>query len=324
MAAVELRPLSLGQVLDRTFSLYRSNFWLFVGVMAVPLCSLLLFAPLFAFLGLSDPRAFANVANPQILMGRLFLLLLPLFCIFFAIYMLAAGAVTYAVSDTSLGRPSTIRGAYGKVFGNFWRLIGLTLNILLRMILVAIVVALAAGVLAGAFGIATRATGTRIAAVVFGFAIFLAIIASWVGWIWFGLRYSLSISTLLLEDAKIGEAIRRSVELTRGSRGRIFVAFLLCAIIGYVGVIIFQGPFLIAQFLTLSKGQPPVWLSALGSVAGMIGGAVTGPITMIALVLCYYDLRIRKEAFDLQYKMASLAPDPPPSAPPGAPPLGAG
>ena len=37
-----LRPLSLGQLLDETFNLYRRNFLLFVGISAVPNLVLLL------------------------------------------------------------------------------------------------------------------------------------------------------------------------------------------------------------------------------------------------------------------------------------------
>ena len=36
MAATDLRPLSLGELLDRTFSYYRKHFLLFVGIMALP------------------------------------------------------------------------------------------------------------------------------------------------------------------------------------------------------------------------------------------------------------------------------------------------
>ena len=36
MADLDLRPLSLGEMLDRTFSLYRRHFWLFMGINAVP------------------------------------------------------------------------------------------------------------------------------------------------------------------------------------------------------------------------------------------------------------------------------------------------
>src|SRR5262249_43816591 len=36
MADVDLRPVSLGEVLDRTFKLYKSHFWLFTGITALP------------------------------------------------------------------------------------------------------------------------------------------------------------------------------------------------------------------------------------------------------------------------------------------------
>src|SRR2546425_11803925 len=36
MANLDLRPLSLGEILDRTFSLYRRNFLLFAGITALP------------------------------------------------------------------------------------------------------------------------------------------------------------------------------------------------------------------------------------------------------------------------------------------------
>ena len=36
MAVVDLRPLTLGEILDRTFTLYRRNFPLFLGIAAVP------------------------------------------------------------------------------------------------------------------------------------------------------------------------------------------------------------------------------------------------------------------------------------------------
>src|ERR1700758_4224324 len=36
MTSVDLRPLSLGEILDRTFTLYRRNFLLFLGITAIP------------------------------------------------------------------------------------------------------------------------------------------------------------------------------------------------------------------------------------------------------------------------------------------------
>ena len=56
MAVAELRPMSLGQLLDRTFSLYRSHFLLFVGVMALPYLVLLFINLLAQILEAGTPR----------------------------------------------------------------------------------------------------------------------------------------------------------------------------------------------------------------------------------------------------------------------------
>ena len=36
MGKLDLRPLSVGEILDRTFTLYRGNFILFAGISAIP------------------------------------------------------------------------------------------------------------------------------------------------------------------------------------------------------------------------------------------------------------------------------------------------
>ena len=41
MAALDLRPLSLGELLDRTFFLYRRHFLLFIGIASIPYLLLL-------------------------------------------------------------------------------------------------------------------------------------------------------------------------------------------------------------------------------------------------------------------------------------------
>ena len=107
--------------------------------------------------------------------------------------------------------------------------------------------------------------------------------------------------------AQVLAAVRRSVYLTSGRRWQLLVAILLCTMIAYVGVVVFQGPFFAAMMFTARAGQPPPsWLIFASSVFGAIGGSITGSLLMIVLVLCYYDTRIRKEAFDLQFMMAAL------------------
>ena len=127
-----------------------------------------------------------------------------------------------------------------------------------------------------------------------------------------------AVPAMLLEDLRVFAAIRRSVQLTAGYRGRLFIAALLMTIIGYVGVMVFQGPFFIAAVFAARYGNWPPWLNFATAASGSIGGAITGPLLMIVLVLSYYDARIRKEAFDLQFLMSSLDHPTPPGAVPAA------
>jgi hypothetical protein len=130
------------------------------------------------------------------------------------------------------------------------------------------------------------------------------------------LRYAVSIPALLLENMGVLAALRRSVQLTRGRRWQILVAVFLCMVVAYTGVIVFQGPFFMATMFSARSGHLPNWLTYGSALSGAIGGAITGPLLMIMLVLCYYDTRIRKEAFDLQFMMSSLdSPAPAPDTP---------
>jgi hypothetical protein len=66
----------------------------------------------------------------------------------------------------------------------------------------------------------------------------------------------------------------------------------------------------------LQGGAPPGWLAFATSISAACGSAVSSPLIMIALVLYYYDQRVRKEAFDLQHMIAQIDAAPQ-KAPPG-------
>ncbi len=151
--------------------------------------------------------------------------------------------------------------------------------------------------------------------VIIGLIMVATYLAWMVLWILWSLRYSVSIPALLLERLGVLASLRRSVQLTKGRRWATFVAVFLCMIVGYVGVIVFQGPFFVMMLFSMRTGQLPEWLAYASAMSSAIGGAITGPVLLIALVLCYYDTRVRKEAFDLQFMMTSLdTPAPAPEA----------
>ncbi len=268
METVELRPLSLGELLDRTFTLYRRHFWLFVGIMAVPSSFAIPINVFFLSVqGGLAPSAAPSPAQILTAIAGVFVFVI----IFWMAYALAMGAAAYAVSQAYLGQPATVRGSYRKVSEKFWRLVGMTINVLLRIFgIMLLVAAVVGGAAAGLFAITTglaAGSGTRVAAGIMGIILVLLILAAYVGAavliVYLGLRYSVSVPVFMLENRGALDSIRRSIQLTKGRRWQIFVAFLLAAIISYVGVIIFQGPFLIPMMIAMIHQHSPARLAGV-------------------------------------------------------------
>jgi hypothetical protein len=323
----ELRPLSLGELLDRTFTLYRGNFWVFVGIMAIPAA---LGIPVTFLVLQLDFSLFGNPMAPSQPSPGLIVWFLVAYVSTWIIgtmlYSIVAAAVTHAVSEAYLGRKTTIRKAYNSVRGRVWRLFGVALNIMLRLIGIGIAVGVVFGfvgvlAIAGMSAAMASASAVRPAAAIIGVLFALALYAlALASIVYLGLRYAVAIPALTLENLGALASIRRSVQLTRGRRGHVFVALLLAFFISLVGLVVFYMPFYIPTLVTLARGHAvPRWLNLMSSVSAALGGSITSPIFLIVLVLCYYDTRIRKEAFDLQFMMASLdRPAPAPGTVPSA------
>jgi hypothetical protein len=138
--------------------------------------------------------------------------------------------------------------------------------------------------------------------------------------IWMALRYSLAVPASVVENLKARQALRRSVELTRGSRGRIFVLGLLIAVI-QIGLVLFTQIFFIVMAIK-QHGQLPAWAQATQQVIGFFTNTFVGPMWATGFTLFYYDQRVRKEGFDIEWMMqaaglkvpAPLAEPEPPSA----------
>jgi hypothetical protein len=319
MGPYELQPLSLGELLDRTFTLYRRNFPLFAGIMLFPICVNL---PLqFAILRIQgSPYPFGQATAPP----RLLIYIIAFSPLLWLLYAVAHAAMTYAVSDAYLGRPSTIIEAYRKIRGCIWRVIGVSLGVGIRvfgflvLLVVFLIVIPMAAVMPSAIAARGAATPNPAGlAIIFLLLLALAPVAIVLA-LWFSVRYAVSIPAVVLENIRGGAAIRRSVELSKGRRWQGLLALLLGVVITYAMVALFQGPFYAAMVVLGIKGKLPLWLSLSMTASSSIGGVVAGPVPMIIFVLFYYDLRIRKEAFDLQQMMASL-PEPDSAAPTQAP-----
>lgn len=322
MAAMDLRPLSLGELLDRTFTVYRNHFWLFVGIMALPEAVLVIFGiwyaallrPFALFPGSGNPAQTA--AQIQQMFGTIFISVGLLFVAFYVAYTIGLGATTIAVSDVYLGRPATIGSSYRKVKGRMLGLLGLSLLIIILFCLSYVGAILLAVILVAVPALITPVLGVLGGIVGAGLGIAFVV--------WLFLGFTVVAPSYLLEHSGIIRALTRSIELVRGNRGRAFVVLILMVLVKIIVTYAFQMPFLIATLIALGKGQiVPLWVTGLSGVVGGAGSAMTSPLLMIALALFYYDVRVRKEAFDLQVMVANLDAQPgalpPGAAPPPAP-----
>lgn len=273
MAEVTLRPMTLGQVLDTTFSVYKRNFWLFVGIMALPfLLLLILQVCLAAFQTGAFLRPSTQPGSPAIGLGVLAGAVVGgiVFMLAYLFMVGAAQAATiFAVSDLYLGRTASVRGSYRKVGSKAF-----------RVILVLILVGLSVGV---------------------GFV--LLIIPGLI----LLCRTAVSVPVSMLEDTKAIGSIERSMQLTKGFAMQVFLIFLLTWVLSYVSILIFQAPFAyltgtaVQAYQTLSFG-----MLVLQHLSSFLSQVLVGPIGTIAFSLMYYNLRVRKEAFDIQHLMDSL------------------
>jgi|ERR1039458_10397248 hypothetical protein len=304
--AAELKPMSLSELLDRTFTLYRNRFWLFCGLMVVPEIAIMA-CTLIVVVGF-PVRVLPIAANPQnpfavfqSLQARIApALLLIVAQLFFK--ALALGAVTIMVSEIYLGRAVSISAAYRMVRSRVFGLIGLIILLFLVAIVFVFAIFLAVGLVGALATVALNAISPVLSIVV----VVLMFLGGIVLALWLLMRFAVSIPVFVLEHQGVVDSMTRSGTLTRGHRGRILGATIVMSIVVYVVQLLFGLPFVFMTFTYLAKGVLPLWLQIGQSVAGAVAAILAGPLLMITIALIYYDVRIRKEAFDLETMMRAL------------------
>jgi hypothetical protein len=280
---LDLRPMDLGEILDRTFRLYRAHFMTFFLIM--------LAVQAISFLGSLTWQA--SLPRPshggQWLVSPSAVFFIAIFLssvVTFLAAQIGMGTLTMAVSSIYLGETIGIREALRRVRPMLGRLLGTTL-------LTALIIVLG-----------------MVACIVPGF--------------YFLLSYLLVGQVVVIEGLGPRAAMRRSNELMRKKSDKglfrnnimkasviLIIVFVLAAAAGAIVSL----PFGIAQALTHDRSHPPSLLGPMHLLQGiltMIIQAGVSPIGTIAMILFYYDIRIRKEGFDLQMLALSLGVEPVP------------
>ncbi len=115
--------------------------------------------------------------------------------------------------------------------------------------------------------------------------------------IWLYIAWAFALPVLLVEGTRGRKALGRSFGLVKGRWWRTFgtlvVGFILASIISAL----VQGVFLVGILVGDDNDAVVLVLSA---IAGIVGLAITTPFQAALLTVVYFDLRVRKEAFDLE------------------------
>lgn len=303
---MDLRPLTLGELLDRSFSLYRAHFRTFVAIMALPAAFAAAFGLLVqlfpAVTQLAAAGGEAIDADALVLLAGLTAGMLLMLLLYTVAYTIALGATTAAVSELYMGRAASAASAYGHVRGRIGRLILLMLQIGLRLTAVAIAAFVVVVSLAMFFRMFGPVLGPALGVLVGVLIVMATALATGV----MALRYALSVAAVVLEPITARQAISRSIELTRGSLGRVLALVVFAVIIAYITAALFQGPFVVAAAMAGPDTTMALGLNLIGALTGAVAGAISGPIMIVALALLYYDARVRHEGLDLQLMMQML------------------
>ena len=158
--------------------------------------------------------------------------------------------------------------------------------------------------------------GTMILAnMIIGFGFMLLVVPGIIFACWYAF-----IPAVFVLEGKVSVAARnRSKEIAKGEYGRIIVIGLIS---GIITIIVAAVP-VVWDFLFTGTGLNALTKSGSGFLYGLGEGVVTTlltPIQVIIFVLLYYDIRVRKEGFDIEMLAQSIgAPvSAPPALQPGA------
>src|SRR6266481_658537 len=241
MADYQLRPLSIGEILDGALILLRRHFALVLGIAVVcegiPTAMDVLHRYLTG--GASQNPGLSLLDRVLTLVGS----------------VLVTGATVRVVSEAYLGRTP--------LFGDAMRFAGSKFGTILG------------------------------ANIMSGFLTVLATLALVIPGIVVACGYSVAAEAAALESGSAGEALRRSWDLTKGFRWKAMALGVVS--IGLI-LVVYLGAGVLGGILGAIMGGLDTVLAVFAACVSLL----IYPVISCVFTLFYYDLRFRKEGFDLE------------------------
>jgi hypothetical protein len=298
---IQMRPMGIGEILDRSFRLLRQYFWLFF---------IIIFAPQAVFFVVNFGLQFLVSGDmTQHGSGSLWagfgISAVLAILIFSVLQFWAQGALIHAVSETYLGHSTSIKASYGAMRSRIGRLIG---TLILWSIIVFGIPAVFGMVAAVALpSLAMMGLGGITAGII---GVVVVIIAIWIFATLF-LNWLVVDKVVVLEEIGWMKALRRSKELMKGRTEPGFWKSIKtkASLIILVGFLIGIGIHLLFQLPGVLLGilfPGGIVITTVQGVLNTVAVSLATAYTAIAMILFYYDIRVRKEGFDLKMMAEKL------------------
>ena len=271
-----LQQMGFTDILDGMFSFYRSHLRLFLGIAVVYLVLEFVIDQISVFLLETDGTSITSLV---------ILIFTGLFSV--AVSTFIAAGLAYASAHVYLGRDILPGIALQRAWQRFWTYLG---SLILWFLVVG---------------------GLTITIIGIPFAIY------------FSVRWGLYSLPVLLEGTTARNALRRSTELVKGSWWRVFGIMLAISLISFMIYFILEASLsFLLSWMGLAEAEEPTgfldtlrqlfiptpseigWFSyTIRRLVSLIIATFTMPISVIGSTLLYFDLRIRKEAFDIEMQV---------------------
>lgn len=291
---IALRPLGVGDIVDRVFALYRARPLMYLAIAAIPyLVLVLLLVALTAIFGASLialVAAFSATGGPSLerlapAFGALGLYLALVIAGALVVSLVQSAALVAAAAARYMGKEASVGAALRAGLRAAPRLLAMGLIAFLSFCILWAALAIAMAV--------TRQWWTILIGSVGGFAATVYLAASWM----------VSPAVLVLEGAGPIRSLARAWRLAEGGRWRIIGLILLLVILQVVL------SSLLSFILIASLATDRVVQLILQQAVNVLATIAWAPVYWGTFAILYYDLRVRKEALDLQLAAEALPRD---------------
>jgi hypothetical protein len=288
MEATLLRPLGLGEILDVAIKIFVRNAGTFVRIVVFVVAPVEVVSALVQASALPDELANPSFGfeplEPEPLTAREIWIAVAAYAVIVVLTILAStvatGACYKAVASAYLGEAPSWRGSLGFALRRLHSILWVT-------------------ILGGVLAV-------------------LGLVFCIVPGVYLWVAFAVAVPVLLTEGIKGRRALGRSRRLVRGrwwpTFGLLLLGFLLAGFVAFV-----VGGLVGVATLWEGGDDPAVYLP-ITAVGNVVASLVTTPFSAAFVTVLYFDLRVRKEGFDLALLAERIGVEPDPSRSPLPPP----